>query len=257
MSIACMRASSASAPDRSFLLACAVAGILVAGTAAADWTGKGEVGAAVTSGNTDTKAANAKVEIINALDQWKHMFGLAANYVADDIGTTGQRWEARGQSDYSFTPRSFWYGALRYEDDRFSGFDYQSALTTGLGHRFIDTDVTKLVGQVGVGYKFVETRDSFTPGGALIPGDTENSVVFTAGVDFSHQLTDTTQVLNRFLAEAASDNTFLQNELALQVRMSDVLALAVGYAIRYNTDPPAGFEKTDTLTTLNLVYEIK
>jgi putative salt-induced outer membrane protein len=39
--------------------------------------------------------------------------------------------------------------------------------------------------------------------------------------------------------------------------MTDVLALAVGYSVRHNSDAPAGFEETDTLTTINLVYEIK
>jgi len=39
--------------------------------------------------------------------------------------------------------------------------------------------------------------------------------------------------------------------------MTNVLALAVGYSVRHNTDPPEGFEKTDTLTTINLVYELK
>ena len=50
---------------------------------------------------------------------------------------------------------------------------------------------------------------------------------------------------------------FLQNELALQVHMSDRLAVSLGYAVRHNTDPPAGFGKTDTLTTVNIVYEMK
>jgi putative salt-induced outer membrane protein len=45
--------------------------------------------------------------------------------------------------------------------------------------------------------------------------------------------------------------------LALQVKMTDVLALAVGFSVRHNTDPPVGFEETDTLMTVNLVYEIK
>ncbi len=49
----------------------------------------------------------------------------------------------------------------------------------------------------------------------------------------------------------------MQDDLALQVKMTEVLALAVGYGVRYNTDPPAGFKKTDTLTTINLVYELK
>jgi putative salt-induced outer membrane protein len=41
------------------------------------------------------------------------------------------------------------------------------------------------------------------------------------------------------------------------VKINTVLALALGYTVRHNTDPPVGFEKTDTLTTINLVYEMK
>ena len=57
--------------------------------------------------------------------------------------------------------------------------------------------------------------------------------------------------------EAGSENTFVQNDIALQVKINGVLALAVGYSVRHNTDPQVGFEKTDTLSTINLVYELK
>ncbi len=242
----------------SLALSVCVAAALYAGTASADWTGKGEVGVAVASGNTETKAANAKVEMVNELDKWKHLLGLTGNYAADDIGTTGQRWEARGQSEYRFGDNTFSFASARYEDDRFSGFNYQATVGAGLGYHFIDTEITKLTAQVGAGYKFFETRESLDDDGiTFIPAASDSELIFTAGVDFSHQLTDTTKVLNKFIVESGSDNTFLQNELSLQVRMTEVLALAVGYAVRHNTDPPDGFEKTDTLSTLNLVYEFK
>ena len=245
------------ATQRRAVLAFALSACLHAGVASADWTGKGEVGAAVTSGNTATQAANAKIEAVNTLDNWKHLLGLAGNYVSDETGTTGQRWEAREQSDYSYSERTFWFGGGRYEADRFSGFEHQASLTTGLGHRFIDSATTKLTGQIGAGYKFTETRDVIDAGGlVLFPGETDGTAIFTAGVDYEQQLTATTKVLDRFLMETGGDNTYLQNELSLQVRMTEVLALAVGYTVRHNTDPTAGFEKTDTLTTLNLVYEV-
>jgi hypothetical protein len=49
----------------------------------------------------------------------------------------------------------------------------------------------------------------------------------------------------------------VQNDLSLEVRIMNSLALALGYSVRYNSAPPPGFEHTDTLTTLNLVYELK
>lgn len=235
------------------------AAVFAAMPAHADWSGKGEAGLVIASGNTETETANAKMQLANEIDQWKHQFGGAALYASsEEEGTTARRWEAFAQSDYNFSPRTFWLGAVRYEDDEFSGFDYQATVSTGLGRKFIDTDVTKFTGTAGVGYKFFETQDSFDDAGVLIePGDTDSEAVFRGTLDFEHQLTETTSLLDKLIVEAGADNTFVQNDLALQVKMTDVLALAVGYSVRHNTDPPAGFEETDTLLTVNLVYEIK
>jgi putative salt-induced outer membrane protein len=236
-----------------FLTAAAVA------PAHADWTGKGEAGLVISSGNTETTSANAKVNLAREAGNWKNAFGLAGLYASDDIGRTAQRWEAFTQSDYNFTPKTFWFGAARYEDDEFSGFVYQATLSTGLGRKFIDTDTTKFVGTAGVGYKFFETRDVFdeVTGDLLERGDSDSQAVFRGTLDLDHKFTATTSLVDKFIVEAGSENTFLQNDIALQVKMTSVLALAVGYSVRHNTDPPAGFKKTDGLTTINLVYELK
>ena len=242
---------------RTTILAAAV--MLAAVPAHADWSGKGEAGLVIASGNTETKTANAKLQLANEIDKWKHQFGGAALYASSDPdGTTARRWEAFEQSDYNFSPRTFWFGAARYEDDQFSGFNYQATVSTGLGRKFIDTDVTKFTATAGVGYKFFETEDSFDDAGVLLAaGESDSDVVFRGTLDYDHKFTATTSLLDKFVVEAGADNTFLQNDLALQVKMTDVLALAVGYSVRHNTDPQVGFEKTDTLTTINLVYEIK
>jgi putative salt-induced outer membrane protein YdiY len=45
--------------------------------------------------------------------------------------------------------------------------------------------------------------------------------------------------------------------LAVTVTMTDKLALSLAYTVRHNTKPPVGLEKTDQLTTINLVYVIR
>jgi putative salt-induced outer membrane protein len=226
----------------------------------ADWSGKGEAGLVIATGNTEATTANAKLLLANEVDKWKHQFGGAALYAdSEDEGTTANRWEVFEQSDYNFSPRTFWFGAARYEQDEFSGFEYQAVLSTGIGRKFIDTDITKFVGTAGVGYKYFETQDSFdeVTGALIAPGESDSEAVFRGTLDYDHKFTPTTSLLDKFVVEAGADNTFLQNDLALQGKMTDVRALAVGYSVRHNTDPPVGFEKTDTLTTINLVYEIK
>jgi putative salt-induced outer membrane protein len=218
--------------------------------AAAQWTGKGEAGLAVADGNSDTRTANAKVTVGRKVENWEHSAGLAGLYVRNEGDTTARRWASFLQSRYNFGGgRTFWFGGSRYEKDRFSGFDYQGVLDTGIGHKFVDTETTTLSGQAGVGYKFLETLGT--------PNDKDSSAVGTADLEFSHQLTETTSLVNKFGAEVASDNNFLENELGFAVKVSDRIALSLGYAVRHNTDPPAGFRKTDTLSTVNLVYEVK
>jgi putative salt-induced outer membrane protein len=249
--------------SRSLLVVPLVASLAFAfsGEARADWTGKGEAGLVLANGNTDSKTGNFKLDLATTLAQWKHAFGGSAIYAATDGITTGQRWELHEQSDYNFSAKSFWFGAGRYEDDRFSGFNYQATLSTGLGRHFIDTDATKFTGTAGVGYKLFETRDVYALTGPvptlLQRGASDSEAVFRGTLDLTHSLTATTKLIEKFLVEAGSQNTFVQNDIGIQVQMTDVLALSAAYSVRYNTDPPFGFGKTDTLTTLNLVYKLQ
>jgi putative salt-induced outer membrane protein len=238
----------------------AVALILGASSMAANaqWTGKAEAGYVAARGNSDTESANVKAMIAREFDRWKHTLELAGVYAADEVEATSQRWNVRGQSDYKIGDRGFWFGSGRYEEDRFSGFEYQTTYGTGLGWRFFDGPTTKLSGQVGAGYRISRTRESLADDGVtLIPSAREEELIGQLGVDFEHALTETTKVLNKLLVESGSDNTFVQNDLSLQVQIIGALSLAVGYSVRYNSDPPAEFTSTDTLTTLNLVYELK
>jgi putative salt-induced outer membrane protein len=237
-----------------------VAALLAAAVPAhADLTGKGEAGLVVASGNTDTETANAKVALATEIGKWKHGFGGAVLYASDEEGKTANRWEVFGQSDWNFTVKNFLFASGRYEQDEFSGFEYQATAALGAGRRFIDNDITHFVGTVGAGYKFLETRDSFDDDTGLLiaEGSSDREVVFRGTLDFDHKFTPSTSLINKFIVESGAENTFVQNDLALQVKMTDVLALAVGYSVRHNTDPPAEFENTDTLTTINLVYELK
>jgi len=217
--------------------------------AAAQWTGKGEAGLAFADGNTDSRTANARIESTYKADVWEHRFNIGGLYVRSEGDTTARRWDIGGQSRFDFQPNTFWYGGARYEEDRFSGFDYQALLTTGIGRRFIDNDRTRLSAQVGVGYKQLETLTT--------PRETDKSITGVASMDFTHQITDTTSIFDRFGGEFGEDNNFMRNEAGVVVKMTDRLALSLAYTVRHNTEPPAGFKKTDTLTTANLVYEVR
>ncbi len=234
--------------------------------AAADWSGKGEAGAALSTANTgaENTTFSLKFDLVSEVEKWKHVFGGSALYTsskaeasAEDTNpeeeTSANRWELHEQSDYKFTKNTFWFGAVRHENDEIGSFEYQTALTIGLGHKFIDNDQTKLTAQLGAGYKRFKQRDLDIDGDAIVTG----------AIELKQVLTPNTVLLDKLSVESGSSNTLIQNDLALQVKMTDVLALALGYQVRYNTKPgPRAFgggdyAHSDRLLTANLVYEFK
>lgn len=218
------------------------------GTALAEWSGRGELGASLASGNSENESVNGALEVTATLDDWTHTLGFAGNYGSQDGEVSAQRWEIRGQSGYTFTERTYWFGAGRYEDDRFSTYDYQASLSTGLGYKLIDTKRTQFWVQGGPGYRFAEFRET---------GESEDGVIFRGDLGLDYQLTETTKIVDRLLIESNSDNTYLQNDLGLEVTITGALALRVGYQVRHNTEVTPGLDKTDTLATVSLIYEVK
>jgi putative salt-induced outer membrane protein len=233
---------------RVLILMCSMGliGVMASPVASAEpWGGKGELGFVLARGNSDADTVNAKLEMSKQSEQWKNAFTLAALRASNDGERNAERYAASWQTDFRFNPKSYWYNGARYEDDRFSGFDYQASLSSGLGHRFIDDEQLKVFGQAGLGYRRLENA---------LSGETDDSLIFSGELRYEQQLTETTSVRNKLLVEAGETNTFAANELALQVKINARLSLAAGIGVRHNSDPPLGRKKTDTLTTLNLVY---
>jgi putative salt-induced outer membrane protein len=226
----------------------ALALLAVASAAQAEWKGKGEAGIVLARGNTDTTTINFKLDMDTTVERWKHALGLAALRATSSGTTTADRYLATWQSDYNISERTFWFGGLRYESDKFSGFRYSASGTTGVGHKFIDSKRVKFSGQVGVGYRRFETVDT-----VAVPGATSDNIIATGGLAYENQLTETTKLIDKLTVEAGADNSLFTNFIGVEVKMTKVLALSVGLDARYNSKPPEPLKHTDTLTTVNLV----
>jgi putative salt-induced outer membrane protein len=240
-------------------------GALVAGPIAAHaeeippgWSGKGQAGYVMSRGNSYSDSANVKVDLNLLRNDWKHSLSLDGLFGRSTGITSAERWAARLQSNYQFSVHLFSFAALSYQDDRFSGFQYQASGSAGLGYKFFDSDTTKLSAQIGVGYRSLRPELLLkNDAGAVIERialQTQTEIVGTAGIDFSHQFNASTRLLDKLNADSGSSNTSIRNDLALEVKMNSRLSLAAGFSVLENTNPPAGLKRTDTITTLNLVY---
>jgi len=222
------------------------------------WIGKGQFGFLSSRGNSDSESINGNLDMSRYDGAWQNSVYVGGLYGKSNGIVSAERWETRLQSNYNISSDLFAFVGFRYERDLFDGFRYQGSITAGLGYKFIDNDATKLSGQIGAGYRRSRPEDIFKDLSGLVTArvlhDATGDAIGTAGFDFSHAFTQTTVLTDKFLVEAGSSNTMLHDEIALTVKMSDKLALSVGYGITNNSNPPATIKKLDTVATVNLVF---
>lgn len=228
------------------------------------WTGTGELGFALSRGNARSESLNTRLAFGREDAQWKHDWHLAAlrakGEVSADFDGDGvaeeryelnaNRYEVGASSGYKFDQRNYVVGSGRYERDDFSPYEYQATVAVGYGRTWLDSERTTLSTEIGPGFRRARAFDT---------GATESGAIVRGKLDFSHQLTGNTQLVNTLLVEAGSDNTFAQNDLGIAVAMNEAFSLKAGLQARHNTDVDnaPGVKKTDTLTTLNLVYNFR
>ncbi|MBV8784610.1 MAG: DUF481 domain-containing protein [Gammaproteobacteria bacterium] len=249
---------------RALTAAAGLLGLMLAGQAAAQdetWASRAQAGFAKTTGNTDTTTGNLLWHVAHVTGPWKFLFGVEGLYGSTKGETTAQALDAHLQANYNLTERLYLYGGLRYDDDRFSGFAYQETLSAGAGYQFVKTDATKLTAQAGVGARRLRpeilVKDDVGGVVSRTELDATTDAVLDAALNLEHAFNDSTKLLAGASLESGKDNTLTKASVALQVKMTSVLALSAGVQMARNSKPPAGAKNTDTLSTLSLVYELK
>ena len=222
------------------------------------WSGKGQLGFLSTHGNTSSESANAKLDLTYLEEPWKHTLSLLGFYGKSGDIVAAERFEAQAQSNYSITSRLYAFGMLHYTHDEFNGFVYQAEATVGIGYKVLDSNADKFSVQLGPGYQRLRPEGlRKDPDGAVvqrIPGDTESGAIASFGANYEHDFNANTKLTDKLLIESGSANTSVENDLSVQVKMSQKLALAAGWTIQNNSKPPAGLKSEDTSETLSLVY---
>ena len=132
------------------------------------WSGSGELGFAASRGNAKSENLNAKLEFKKEDETWKDHFYLTAlrskgestvatvvdGQIVDvkNYDLTANRYEAGASVGYKLDERSYVVGALRYENDDFSPFEYQAVASIGYGYTLLknQSKVTHYFHQLGL-----------------------------------------------------------------------------------------------------------
>lgn len=197
-----------------------------------------------TTGNTETETFNTELLLTFRSVPWVHNLKFQALGSREDDSTTAERYYLEDKSDYDLGDDQYLFILGSLTDDRFSGFDYQAAVSAGYGRYFFRRDDFSLQGFGGLGYRQNKVPDF----------GSEGEVIFTIGENLEWQLGVNSRLVQSFVSEIGADLTVTKFDIALESNIIGNLATRLAFQVRNNSEVPEGVEKTDTQTSISLVY---
>ena len=197
---------------------------------ASDWKGRAEAGFISASGNTESDTLNVGLRFKHNATAWSHDIALNAYKASNATVDSANNVKAEYTLKRDLTERSNLFASLSYLDDDFDGFTEQSSASFGYGYKVIDTESKAWEVAAGVGYRDTKELQRRADGRDVIGKELSNTTVVLRS-DYRQQLTTNTEFVDAFRAEVGSENTFVENDLALVVSMNERFALKAGFIV--------------------------
>jgi putative salt-induced outer membrane protein len=215
------------------------------------WKSSVELGFISTSGNTETQTTSLKADLTYEVDKWRHRahaegYGTESE---DDTGNTvvsAERYELSGKSDYKFTEFDYVYGLVKFQKDRFSGFEYEHIVSLGYGRKAIKQDNMELDLEIGPGERFFKVD--------AIDAESDEEALLRLAANYWWQITANSKFTQKLSTDIGEEITSTESITGVQANINSTLALKFTYTIRNKSEVPAGTEKTDTEAAVILVY---
>ena len=228
------------------------------------WDVTSELGAIVTSGNTETTTLKGGIKVLHNLENWNNEYKLDGIYKEDEIENdqgvketqrTNEKYSISAQGNYKLNEKHshlFIYGS--HVSDYFGAYRNESVISAGYGLRLIDRSDMWLNGP---GYKYFQQPDDSTEvddNGDSLAGEREGEAIALGKVDYNWQISDSARFTQLVSVEYGDTNTKTRSESAILAKINGSLQMKVAYNITHNSDVADDKENTDTETSLTLVY---
>lgn len=223
------------------------------------WSGKAELGIVNTTGNTESSSTNGKINLLYEANKWRQEFRLEVYQAESEVvgannqkvmQQTADRTYFLSKTDYKYTEKSYAYALVDYADENFTDKDYIANFSIGYGRTIIKEVDQSLHGEVGYGLRRYQPKYSFIA--------EEDEVARIAG-KYTLKISKNANFSQEITGELGKEFDIYKSITGLTVNINSSMALSLGYEVLHTSELSesaiaAGVEKTDTKTTVNLVY---
>lgn len=220
-----------------------------------EWKSSVEFGYVATSGNTETTTINGGFAASYEVEKWRHaldiktIFGSAEDATTSEVETNAERYFIEGKTDYKYSKSSYAFLLANYDDDRFSGNDYQTSVSGGRGFAFEMSDTSKLDLEIGIGYRKSKLKATVD-----LPADTVEETIHRLAGNYVWDITKTSKFEQKVSTEIGDDNTVTKSYTGLSANIAENLALKLSLTATHQSDVRGDIEELDTVTAVTVVY---
>ncbi|MBH0038934.1 DUF481 domain-containing protein [Pseudoalteromonas sp. SWN166] len=231
------------------------------------WEVTSELGAIITSGNTETTTLKGGIKVQHNLENWNNEYKLDGIYKEDEVeDANGDKNKQRTNEKYSISAQGnyklnedhshlFIYGS--HVSDYFGAYRSESVISAGYGLRLLNEKTMWLNAEVGPGYKYFEYPDDSSEvddNGNSLAGEFEGEVIALGKLDYNWQISESARFTQLVAVEYGDTNTKTRSETALLAKINGSLQMKVAFNVTNNSDVADDKESTDTETSFTLVY---
>ncbi len=206
--------------------------------------GSVNLGYLATTGNSVSKSLNAKILMGYRVGRWRTDLNLnwiqasAAGILSD------QSREASSQTDYDFNSHNYTFLYLDYLNAPFIGYLRRYTEVVGYGRRLIAIPGQSLDAEVGVGAR--QTLPTIGP--------SRSSAIERVALNYRWRISRTSSLVEGLSLARGTTSTYSESNTSLILHVEGNLALSVSYDISHDSTVPVGFVKTNTETSVSLIY---
>ncbi len=218
----------------------------------------GEFGALTASGNTNTTTFKAALSSEHEMRKWSNSYHTQVIYKQNKTETStfvsAQRFLVNAQLDYklpSINNRLFIYA--EYEDDRFNGFRYQTAVAAGYSSHAWKNKESQFRYSIGPGYSYSERE--ITDAEKNKSFDVFKEMIIRASVDYNLSISKSAKFRQFMSTEAGQETNRSRSETSLTASIIESLAMKLSFVMIYNDGTLQTNEDLSTETSISMVYQ--
>lgn len=233
-----------------YLLLASSSNTLVANEPHRTWQASAGLGFSLTSGNTETTSINTVVTVIQDLENWQIAYKFDGIIQKSDGESTADKKDLNIKAHYKLqNTSSFFFTETKRQDDKFGLYKENNTISIGYGQQFYDSDNLSIKADIGPGFSSYTFNE---------PDKTkDNSYITHMAANLKWIISDSAEFNQSLIIDSqlsADRNRQTVAQSTLTTRINDALKMTFDVKITNNSKVQIDKKKTDTISSINLVY---